>query len=819
MQRIFTILLFLCSVVQLQAQQLLSGTITDSETGEALPFVSVYVKAAGTGGPTNEQGKYSFRISQPADSITASFIGYKTQSIAIRKGQPKQVINFKLQPNSFSLNEIVVKPGENPAFKVMRQVMAHKERNDKSRLQAYQYEAYSITQLSVENLPGKQDTIVQPLADSLSENYKGRKLYPFFMAETLSDFYYNKDPDRTKEMVKGSKVAGVGLPDTDIFAELLGVSYKNHNFYQNWVPILNKNFVSPLADSWKLYYYYDLQDSLYVGNDLCYKLKITPKRPQDLAFNGHIWITKGEYALRKIDVTVAKSANINYVDGISLQQESAQTTEGAWLPVRTDITMHVAKLSKALPNILARVMVSARNIQVNNSFDEAFFDKPTDYISKQETTSPDFWKQHRHDTLSIADRQVYAQIDSLNNVPKIKRYTEIMTMLVSGFKKVGKISIGPLPYAYAYNDVEGHRVQLGAKTNINFSKKWEVSGFAAYGFRDEDLKYRAQVRHIINRDRWTEVGISYEEDLQQLGLIADKLVATKLFMASSRFGKLNRPIFLKEANAYLQTDLFRGVTQRITFSNRTYLPQYDFAYYTGQGQEVAKDLTTSAVSYALQIARKEVFVENGNDRFSLGKGRWPVLSLRYTLGVDGVLNSTVNYQRLDAGIKQKVRTGMLGTAIYELQAGRIFSAVPYPLLEVHLGNETPFYSKSTYSLMKSFEFASDSYASLSYEQHFEGLFMNSLPLVRKLKWRLFAAGDILYGSLSQQNLDLIPEYGIEGTLQTPPKTLGNSPYIELGYGVDNIFKFLRIHFVHRLTHLQDPDTNRFGVKASVHFKL
>nr|WP_255481101.1 DUF5686 and carboxypeptidase-like regulatory domain-containing protein [Pontibacter sp. Tf4] len=804
----------------MQAQQLITGKVKDAVTGEALPFVSVFIKNTGTGTPTNDHGHYSLKLTKPADSVTVSFMGYKMQSKAIKAGVARQSIDFNLEPNAYSLQEVVVRPGENPAFKIMRRVMARKEQNDKRLLAAYQYEAYSIMQLSVENLPGKKKaTEVQVLTDSTATNRKGKKVYPFFMSESLSDFYYNRDPERTKEVVKASKVAGVGLQDSDIFSELLGVSYRNYNFYQNWLTILNKSFVSPIADSWKLYYEYDLEDSLFVGESWCYKLKVAPKRPQDLAFKGYIWISADTYALRKIDVEVGRGANINYVEGISLTQELAPTIAGPWLPVRTEMTMHVAKLSKALPNILARIVVSNKDVRVTEPYQAAFFDKPTEYASKAQSKELDFWQNHRHDSLSTSDQLVYARIDSLNNTPQIKRYTELMTILVGGYKKLGKISIGPLPYAYAYNNIEGHRLQLGAKTNINFSNRWELSGFAAYGTKDEKLKYNTQLRYILNRERWSEVGVSYEEDLQQIGLIADKLVATKLFMASSRFGKLEKPVMLKEASAYYQSELFRGVTQRITFSNRIYNPQFDFAYLDPKTGEVAGSFTTSAVSYALQIARKEVFVENGNDRVSLGKGKWPVISLRYTLGLDNVLNSSVGYQRFDAGIRQKVRTGALGTAIYELQAGRILSEVPYPLLEVHLGNETLFYSKSTYSLMKSFEFASDTYASLSYEQHFEGLFLNSLPLVRRLKWRLFAAGDVLYGSVSHKNLALIPPTGLNGTPQESFKTLGNTPYVELGYGVDNIFKFLRIHFVHRLTHLSDADTDKFGIKASVHFKL
>ena len=179
--------------------------------------------------------------------------------------------------------------------------------------------------------------------------------------------------------------------------------------------------------------------------------------------------------------------------------------------------------------------------------------------------------------------------------------------------------------------------------------------------------------------------------------------------------------------------------------------------------------------------------------------------------------ATVGYQRVDLGIKQAFGMGRLGKALYRLEAGRIFTPVPYPLLEVHLGNETPFYYEQTYNLMRSFEFVSDTYASLQYQQNFEGLLLNSLPLIRKLKWRLLTTSNLLYGSLSQGNRALIPTQA--GQALHEFKTLDKKPYAELGYGIENIFRVLRIDAIHRLTYLDGPAVKKFGLKFSVQFKL
>ncbi len=822
----FLILLF--SVQALKAQIRISGKVSDAKTGEALPFVSVYIKNTSIGTTTDINGAFNIKLSKAPDSLTVSYVGYLTLSKAVKQGVAVQDIQFKLETASHKLQEVVIRPGENPAWPIMRRVVEHKKVNDKRKLTAYQYEAYTKMQFDVDNLtqkkrrPGIKSAITAVVDTAMFiKGEDGKKVLPFFISESLSDYYYNRDPKKTKEVIKASKISGIGIQDGNLVAQVIGTSYQDYNFYQNWVSVLQKDFISPIADGWKGYYEYELLDSMYVGEEWCYKIKVDQKRPQDLAFNGHIWIAEDSYALRKIDVTVSKTANINFVESIHLMQESLPTDAGAWLPVKTEVKMKIAKLSESRPGVFAKVSTSARNIVVNQPHKNNFFDEPITLAQKANTSTEEFWQQNRHDTLSTADKQIYATIDSIKSSPKVARFTIIATVLATGYKKIGKISLGPYPYTYAYNNIEGHRLQAGFKTNASFSDKWEFGGYAAYGTDDQKLKYGANARYIITRKHWSEVGVSHKEDLQQVGLMSERLMSSPFFMGFSRFGTLRRPILVTETNAYLQRELFRGVTQRIGISNRQFNPRYDFAYKDAEaeGQQLIGKFRTTEISYFARIAKNEVFVQNDNDRISLGNGSRPIFTLKYTLGLNNAIGSTLSYQRADVGMSQEFLMGRLGKTRYRIDAGKIFSAVPYPLLEVHTGNETPFYYDQTYQLMNYFEFASDAFASLRYEQYFEGLLLNRLPLIKKLKWRTLASTNILYGNLSQKNIAMLSPIGINGTPQETFAAFTDKPYIEVGYGIENIFKVLRVDAFHRLTYLDNPGARKFGLKFSVQFKL
>jgi hypothetical protein len=154
-----------------------------------------------------------------------------------------------------------------------------------------------------------------------------------------------------------------------------------------------------------------------------------------------------------------------------------------------------------------------------------------------------------------------------------------------------------------------------------------------------------------------------------------------------------------------------------------------------------------------------------------------------------------------------------------VETSYIPSAVPYPILKAPLGNETPFLNFNAFNLMRYFEFVTDRSASLRLEQHFEGLLLNSIPVIRTFNWRLVGAANVLYGDLSTVNRNLLPPADRNGRPLTRFQTLGRLPYVEVSYGIENIFKFVRVDFLHRVTYRDMPNANNFGIKMGMQFRL
>jgi hypothetical protein len=183
------------------------------------------------------------------------------------------------------------------------------------------------------------------------------------------------------------------------------------------------------------------------------------------------------------------------------------------------------------------------------------------------------------------------------------------------------------------------------------------------------------------------------------------------------------------------------------------------------------------------------------------------------------MNSDFGYHRLSLNVKQSFRVGVWGRSSYNVTLGYIPSTLPYPMLYTPLGNESVFYVDNAFNLMNYFEFVTDRYAQLRYEHNFEGLLFNRLPAIRRLKWRFLANAKVLYGSVRKENMNLLATNDLQGNQVLGFSELGNAPYVEVGYAIDNIFKVLRIDAVHRLTYRQNPNVTPFAVKFSFWFNL
>lgn len=820
---------FLLSDLFSQSLTVVKGKVTDAKTNE--PITGAVIKFLGTDISTESDfdGKFSLKSDQARDSISIYYVGYNTKVIGIESGKT-QTIAIAMETR-----ELLFKPVKSITKSLLTKSIIEKAQDRKhlyniEKLNSFECESFTKIQIAVNNLSEEMKSkrllkSVEGIFDTMSylSEDKGKQVLPIFISENLSNFYFNKNPKLSKEVIIASRVKGVGVEDGSFLSQLLGSTFQQYNFNDNILPILQKNFISPISKSSNTYYDFNLKSTTYIPGTMrkLYQLEVTPKNPLDLVFTGYIWIEDSTFALRRLTLSITNKANLNFVEKLKITQELEPTVAGAFIPVKTRILIDIAEISKNSAGMIALFSNSYEHVEVNKDRSPRFFDYPITLNEDATSKTDAFWDSARHEELSADEKRALSKIDTLTNIKVVKNYVEFINIMFNGYKSIGKFDVGPYALLYGYNVLEGHRVRIGARTNFSFSKHYIFSGYGAYGFLDKQWKYRGQAEAILSRKHWTMAGLSYKKDVEQIGVNDDYYGASNLFTTVSVFAasQLNRT---KESKAWFQSEFVKGWNFKLVMMHKEYVfervKKFNFAYGENLMDTSSKssDFTNTTATVSLRWAPKEYYLQNDNERIRQSKPGSLALSVNYTRGFKGILGSRFNYNRVTASIEKGLSFGYWGRTDFTVSATKIFERLPYPLLEVHRGNQSFIYNTSSYNQMDFFEFITDQSIFIKAEHHFNGAIFNRIPLMKKLKWREFVEGRAVMGSISQKNLDLIPQYDNAGyPVSAIRNSINREPYIEVAYGIENIFKVLQVVAVHRLTQLRGVHYRSFGLKIGM----
>jgi hypothetical protein len=805
-------LLLFVTVISCAQVNMLRGRVTDELTNEPIPFVTVLLKKQNTGGNTDFDGKFELPAPVQNDSIVFILIGYQPVRMSV-KGAQSQNFNVVMKAAKVDLQELTINAGENPANILLRKVQQNRDVNDPRRLDSYKYEVYNKLEFDLTNINDKvkSNRLLKPFSfiwdniDSTETNSK--PFLPFFISETMSDVYFRTKPQSKREIIRGSKISGL---ENATVTQLLGDMYQRINIYENFIDLFGKGFVSPVSDLGLTYYRYYLTDSTFIGDQWCYKLKFKPRRPQELTFTGEMWIHDSTFAVKKISMRIADDANINFVDAMAIVQEYEYVINQHWMLSKDILVVDFAAREEGM-GFIGRKSTSYKKFEINTELPDDIFAGNENVIVKDDAMlrTGDFWSASRHDSLSQREQQIYYMVDTIKTLPAFRTYVDLITMFFTGYRDIGKIELGPYYTLYSFNQVEGSRFRIGGRTSDDLSTKIQLSGYVAYGLKDERFKYMGALRYKINDKPRQFTGISYKYDIQQLGqsdnAFQDDNILSSLFRRNPA-SKLNS---IEQQKWYYEIEWFPGLSNRLTVSHAEFIPQgtLDISYYADDSKTTIRNsLITSDINLFMRFAYQEKFVSGKVDRVSLGS-KYPVVQANFTLGMKGVLDSDFSYRKLNVRVDDRLPLAPFGYTYWVLGAGKTWGAVPYPLLEMHPGNETYFYDYAAFNMMNYFEFVSDYYFSGYATHHFDGFFFDKVPLLRKLKWREVAQIKAVWGHLGNDNIDLLKTKDLFFGLN-------RKPYVEVGAGVENILKILRMDFIWRMSYLENPNIAQFGLRGS-----
>ncbi len=800
------------------------GSVTDAYTTQPLPFVNVVFQKSNVGTLTDSLGNFVLETKRNFDSLSISLIGYRTQSVVVNRGVTEE-IEIQLSPSSFELDVVEVRPGENPAFKILRKVIANKPINTPERLDYYEYEVYHRVQFDLNNFTEniKKNLFLRPfdyMWDNTDTTENGVNYLPMLLTESSEEHFYRKKPKSKKEVVKGRRT--FKFFQAPKIMEFVQDMYVDPNIYENYVTILDRSFPSPINDLYKRNYNFLLDSGIHIiDGHPSHHIYFKPKGKSDVAFTGDMYIDTSSYAVVKTDLEFSVEANINFVRNYWIQQHYSFVDSAQWFLTSSRVIgdFTVIENAKDMTGFFGKKSTEIRNIKLNEPRKADYYAAIDPIVIQDSAYARDeaFWTEARQDTFSTEQQNLVKMIDRMNTDPKWKALVGGLKLLSDGWFPFRQIDVGNVFSFYSYNQYEGSRVKLGFRTNDKFSDQVKLRGYLAYGIGDNRFKGGGEAAFIFPgklRKRWV-LGVKYRNDLFQQGRSQNMLPLDHVFTSLVRISGAERRTMQESYSAYIERQWFTGLSTRLSVFRDRYSPlEQDFRMKTGLDTALIENFTSGGLKFNLRFGFGEDELPATFDQVDRGFffRKYPMLSLEVAVGIKDFLGSEFNYQYYKLKIEHQLRANKAGYLNILVEGGIINGYLPYQLLHVPDGNPLVFNDDHGFNLMNYMEFVSDKYVSIQLEHHFNGLLFNLIPGVRKAKLRSLLIAKLYYGTLMSHNQN--GQYILaDGMQQT------RYPYAEVGFGIENILKISRIDFTWRVTQLGNSNTLGFIVKPSFYFKF
>lgn len=825
------------SVVQVTT--VVKGRVTDALSGQPLPSINVSYSSSGNGSRSNAEGDFVLSAPGSFSHVTFSHVGYQSITKIIKPGQVNE-LQIKLHGSQNQLKEVAISSGRlknyknkgNPAVELIQQVIDHKELNRMESSAYLQYDQYERASLSAYNVPAAL------LNSSLFRKFKfmmdttsvinGQKQasLPVLFHEKLSQKFFRKTPEKSIQILQAEK----GI-DIIKFIDTVGINIymnrlygNNIELYDNNIFILSNQFLSPIANHAPDFYKFFITDTIQTASGKMVELNFTPRNKGDLLFEGKLVVTlDGRYAVQSCEMNVNNQTNINFVRGLKIKLDFKQFPGGRYYLSKSNVSADFGIFKNNGMGAYGERTVVYSNYKLDSPMDADFYKgKSMQSVVSSVSQDTSYWAHHRTDTLTGQQAKVYEKVNKLQSMKSFKVETWIASTLTGGYADTGPFQIGPIGSIYSFNSQEGSRFQLGGRTTPKFNESVYFDGYVAYGTKDNQMKYNLNGYYSLNKkpsyrypNDYFKVSYLYEVDLPGHTYSTSNAQAALTSFSTGKtdywlYSKIYSVAYVKDFENHFSYNIaLRSWTQQAA---GTLLYQVNDADHT-----LINHLTTSEADFGFRYAPHEQIIQGTSIRHTI-HSKYPIYNLQINHGFKDVFNGAYSYTNFAANIYKRFYFSQLGYSDITLLGSFIAGKVPFPLLNIAPANQSIAYDPNAYNKMDYLEFVSDHYVGINFTQSFNGFFLNKIPLIQHLKWREYLSFKALYGGLRKENDPMysgnLYQFPIGSNGGNGTYGLGNTPYVEAGAGVGNIFKIVRVDFIRRFNYLDHEGVSPYGVKLS-----
>jgi len=714
----------------------LEGRVVDSVTQEPLAFVNVTWGTPSRGTTTDIDGHFSLRVPSHVRELRFSYVGYSQKHLKISGLREDSAAMVFLRQESYSLAEVVVKPGKNPANRIIRRAYENRDRNNPEHIQAFTYRSYSKFVFNIDSvqLSRRSNTTEQsPEADSSVIRLREfSERQHFMLMESVTRRKY-MSPGHNKEEVLASRVSGFKDPSLSIIA----TQFQSFSFYNDFIELSNDRYLNPISkNSWKKYFFH-LEDTLFVsGEDTVFVISYRPKRGKIFeALNGVMHIHTNGYALKTV---IAEPWDPPGDLSVKIQQQYKLINGRQWFPHKLNTRLKFKNVLLAAGDkdyyLVGEGRTYIYDIHLNPRLSKEDFGHVELSVPAQAyERSRNFWQDYRRQPLTVKDRRTYRIIDSLGRAHRFDQRLDAFQTLTTGYWPAGPVKID-MRKIVDYNKYEGLRLGLGMMTSDYLSDVFAVGGYFGYGFGDKDLKYGGSLEVEPVEDSEFLLHLSHKNDVSETG--GYHFLREPGFFSSEMYrGYLvERMDRVKRWQGALSFRALDYLKVRVFYNRSTVKPFAEYSF-DADNQVYQDAFQLAEAGIRLRYAYGEDFVETHRGKFSLGTEA-PILYGNIIRGVDG-LGGDFDYTKYEAAVSGEINTRNLGKTRFRIEGGYSNGDVPaFNLYRGHgsYGSRFTIYSDNSFATMGLDEFTSERFISLFWTHNFRSLLWQSKFFNPQIKW-------------------------------------------------------------------------------------
>lgn len=830
------VLLFILIPVLAFSQTQIQGIILDANTNNPLPFASISTNTK-DGTLSDLDGKFFLKSFKTFNQLTISYVGYKAIELPVTKND--KFINVKLFPAVENLNEIFITSTENPALQIIRNTIASKSKNNiEKSLNSFKFNTYNkiLVTANPDSINGKLDSIFiikkgEKKFDKIdSTNFKFKKEIEkqhLYISEKISEFKFEKGK-KTKEIILASRMAGLKQPIYELFA----VTFQDFSFYNEFYTIAGTKYTNPIANNAIKNYSYKILDTVKNEHGFSYIIYFKPlKKKEVLGIEGVLYIDTTNFAITKAIAELKGIVNVkatqNYIylnelnnwfpanKNIELKKgdnkESIALFGGAVKFTNNEVNDSIVNTSKNKPEdvIYFRSTSENSNIQVNTPIEVVRASSTILFNDDANHKTEEFWNFYRTDSITNKGKATYIYLDSIAEAEGVEKKINIARNLLKGYYPTKYINLD-LGKILNLNNHEGFRIGFGGVTNTNFSQKYKIEAYGAYGTKDTNFKYSFGGAARLNKDTNTWIMLKYTDDIIESASFHFIAENTSFSPINPRNLNISQFYNYKTSNIFLAHNLQPNLDAKLMFSAGDYKNLFDYQYVSPDKNLTDYKLTTLILG--LNYTPNSEYMNSPLGKITVKTG-YPQFTLQLTQSLNDILDSDFGFTQLNLRVQHKIQRLRRSTTNFLIEGGIVFGETPIS----HLYNSTPNYTyknpwakRITFAGTNSFEtmgyneFISDRFSAIHIKHQLR--FFN---FSKKFKPQLTIATRAAIGDIKH------PEYHKGITFESM-----NKVYYESGLELNSLFKGFGVSAFYRYGAYKNPEwSDNLAVKITYNFRL